>query len=295
MKKSTAASLALVAIAMSWGAAFVLMKYAIAAQPFYDFLASRFTIAAAMMVTVRPSVLRSIDRETLKYGSILGVLLGFGYFAQTLGLEMSTAAITGFITGLYVVLTPILGWLFVGQKINQQLVLGLVLAFAALTLISFNGFTIEAGGLWVILCAVLLASHIVGLSVWSPGKDAYTLTTVQISMVAILSWIGAFADGKYQRPPNSSVWFAIIFTAVVSTSIAFLIQTWAQSMMDASRVAILLTSEVVWAATFAVLAGQEKLSTRTLIGGATMIAAMLVVEWPTKASQEIAVHPLLVD
>jgi drug/metabolite transporter (DMT)-like permease len=295
MKKSTIASLALIAIAMSWGAAFVLMKDAIATQPFYDFLASRFTVAAIVMIAVRPSVLRSINRETLKHGSILGLLLGLGYFTQTLGLEMTTAAITGFITGLYVVLTPILGWLVVGQQINRQLLIGLALALAALVLISFNGFSVEVGQLWVMLCALLLASHIVGLSVWSPGKDVYALTTVQISVVALMSWVGAFADGEYQSSPNPSVTFAIIFTAVVSTSIAFLVQTWAQSMMDASRVAILLTSEVVWAATFAVLAGQEKLSTRTLIGGATMIAAMLIVEWPTKESKELKVVPRLID
>lgn len=295
MKKSTAASMALIAIAMSWGAAFVLMKDAIAIQPFYDFLASRFSIAAIVMIAVRPSVLRSLDRESIKHGSILGVLLGLGYFTQTLGLEMTTAAITGFITGLYVVLTPILGWLFVGQKINRQLLIGLGLALIALTMISFKGFSIEAGQLWVMACAVLLASHIVGLSVWSPGKDVYALTIIQISVVALMSWIGAFIDGEFQAPSNSSVWFAVIFTAVVSTSIAFLIQTWAQSMMNASRVAILLTSEVVWAATFAVLAGQETLSPRTLIGGATMIAAMLIVEWPTKASKELTITPLLID
>lgn len=295
MKKTSWAAIALLAVAITWGAAFVLMKDAIAEQPFNDFLATRFTLAALVMIAFRPSVLKSINAPLLKHGALLGTLLSGGYITQTIGLELTTAAITGFITGLYVVLTPLLGWMMFGTKINKQLVIGIVLAFIALGLLTLNGFSIDANQLWIVLCALLFAGHIVGLSVWSPGKDVYALTLVQLIMVAAYSWVGAFLDGGYDAPVDGNGWFAIIFTAVFSTAVAFLVQTWAQSIMDASRVAIFLTTEVLWTAVIAVLVGQEVLGLKTVLGGAVMVAAMLVVEWPTKASKELPVQPRLLD
>ncbi|MEY4971884.1 MAG: hypothetical protein RLZZ404_810, partial [Actinomycetota bacterium] len=169
MKKTTWAAIALLAVAIAWGAAFVVMKDAIAAQPFNDFLAIRFTLAVLVMIAFRPSVLKAIDGKLLKHGVLLGTLLSGGYITQTIGLELTTAAITGFITGLYVVLTPLLGWLMFGNKINKQLVIGIVLALGALGLLTLNGFSVDVNQLWIVLCALLFAGHIVGLSVWSPG------------------------------------------------------------------------------------------------------------------------------
>ena len=295
MKKTSWAAIAMLAVAITWGAAFVLMKDAIQDQPFYDFLATRFTLAVLVMIAFRPRVLKAIDAPTLKHGVILGTLLAGGYITQTIGLELTTAAITGFITGLYVVLTPLIGWLMFGNKINKQLVIGIALAFIALGFLTLNGFAIDVNQLWVVLCAVLFAGHIVGLSVWSPGKDVYALTLVQLALVAIYSWAGALMDGSYDAPVNGDGWFAIVFTAVFSTAVAFLVQTWAQSIMDPSRVAIFLTTEVLWTAVIAVLVGQEVLGMKTVLGGALMVAAMLVVEWPTKSSKDLPVQPRLLD
>jgi drug/metabolite transporter (DMT)-like permease len=271
------------------------MKDAIQDQPFYDFLATRFTLAVLVMIAFRPKVLKAIDGPTLKHGVVLGTLLAGGYITQTIGLELTTAAITGFITGLYVVLTPLIGWLMFGNKINKQLVIGIALAFIALGFLTLNGFAIDVNQLWVVLCAILFAGHIVGLSVWSPGKDVYALTLVQLALVAIYSWAGALMDGSYDAPVNGDGWFAIVFTAVFSTAVAFLVQTWAQSIMDPSRVAIFLTTEVLWTAVIAVLVGQEVLGLKTVLGGALMVAAMLVVEWPTKSSKDLPVQPRLLD
>lgn len=295
MKKTSWAAIAMLAVAITWGAAFVLMKDAIQDQPFYDFLATRFTLAVLVMIAFRPSVLKAIDSATLKHGVILGTLLAGGYITQTIGLELTTAAITGFITGLYVVLTPLIGWLMFGNKINKQLVIGIALAFIALGFLTLNGFAIDVNQLWIVLCALLFAGHIVGLSVWSPGKDVYALTLVQLALVAIYSWAGALMDGRYDAPVNGNGWFAIVFTAVFSTAVAFLVQTWAQSIMDPSRVAIFLTTEVLWTAVIAVLVGQEVLGLKTVLGGAVMVAAMLVVEWPTKSSKDLPVQPRLLD
>jgi len=287
MKKTPLiAAPALISVAMMWGAAFVLMKPAIEKQPIFDFLATRFTIAVLIMILIRPSVLKLIRGDIIKFGFPLGAILGAGYITQTIALQETTAAITGFLTGLYVVLTPIFAWLAFRQKIARKVWLAVALATAGLALMSITGVAIEIGQIWGILCAILFAVHIVGLGAWSPSRDAYALTVVQLAAAGVVCWIGALADG-YQVPPSEDVWFAVLFTAVLATALAFFVQTWAQGIMDASRVAIILTSEVVFAAAISVAVGQEVLTLKTLLGGALMVAAMLLVEWPSRKTRAL--------
>jgi drug/metabolite transporter (DMT)-like permease len=260
------------------------MKDAINEQPVFDFLATRFTIATLVMIAIRPQVLRLINKRIVLRGSVLGVMLGLAYITQTIGLDLTTAAITGFLTGLYVVFTPLMFWFIYKKAVERKVVIGTVTAFVALLFISFNGLSVEPGQIWLIACAVLFAGHIIGLSIWSSAKEIYPLTVVQLGAGSVVCWMGAVADG-YQAPPNASVWGVIVFTAVFATAAAFLIQTWAQSIMDPSRVAIILTAEVIFAAAIAVAVGQETLALRTVIGGALMVVAMLIVEWPDKKSK----------
>jgi drug/metabolite transporter (DMT)-like permease len=287
MKKTPLiAAPALISVAIIWGAAFVLMKPAIEKQPIFDFLATRFTIAVAVMILVRPGVLKLIRGDILKFGFPLGAILGAGYITQTIALQETTAAITGFLTGLYVVLTPIFAWLAIRQKVARKVWVAVALATAGLALMSITGVAIELGQVWGVICAILFAVHIVGLGAWSPGRDAYALTVVQLAAAGVVCWIGALADG-FQVPPSEDVWFAVLFTAVLATALAFFVQTWAQGIMDASRVAIILTSEVVFAAAISVAVGQEVLTIKTLIGGGLMVAAMLLVEWPSRKSRAL--------
>lgn len=294
-KPSYLATLALLGVTAAWGAAFVVMKPAIEQQPFYDFLATRFTLAALVMIAVRPQVVKQFTPRLLAAGLPLGVMLGLAYVTQTLALELTTAAITGFLTGLYVVLTPLLAWGFLKNKLTFKILVSVVLATAGLALISITDLGIQPGHLWGIVCALLFAAHIVGLGKFSPRFEAYPLTVVQLIAVAAVSWVGAVGDG-YQAPPTTDVWLAVIFTAVFATALAFFAQTWAQARMAASRVAIILTAEVVFTAAIAVAVGQETLAMRTTIGGLLMVAAMLIVEWPSRrrqpAVEAIAADPL---
>jgi drug/metabolite transporter (DMT)-like permease len=284
MKLKSWAVLSLVFVAIVWGAGFVLMKDAIDDQPVFDFLATRFTLATLVMIAIRPQVLSAINKQTLFRGSVLGVMLGLAYITQTIGLDLTTAAITGFLTGLYVVFTPLLFWFVFKKKVDKKVIFGTTLALTALLFISFNGISIDPGQIWLIACALLFAGHIIGLSFWSNAKDIYPLTVVQLGAGAVVCWLGAVPDG-YQPPPNAFVWGTVVFTAVFATALAFLIQTWAQSIMDPSRVAIILTGEIVFAAVIAVAVGQEVLSARTIIGGVLIVVAMLIVEWPDKKSK----------
>lgn len=290
-REETIAVVALLSVTASWGASFVLMKDAIERQPVPDFLFTRFALAALVMILARPRVVRDITPRVLWTGSIIGAILGFGYITQTIGLQLSTAAITGFLTGLYVILTPLIGWLFLKQKLSARVIIGALLALGALAILSITEVGVSEGTFWVLACAVLFALHIVTLGVWSPGSNAYALTVVQILVVTVITGAWTLGDGDgFVAPPDASVWSAIIITAVFATALGFFLQTWAQGHMDSGRVAILLTTEVLWAGIIAVGVGQEPLTERLIIGGAIMFGAMLVIEWPGRKRVE---HPLV--
>lgn len=275
------APLTLVAVAAVWGGAFVVMKDAIEHQPIVDFLGTRFVIAAAVMILARPSVLKQFRGSLLWQGVILGVLMTIAYYTQTVGLQQTTAAISGFVTGLYVVISPLLIWLFLKVRVTGKIWIGVGLATLGLGFISINpaSLSFDWPQLWLVACALFFSLHIAGLAKWSPKQDAYALTVVQLAVVGVINMAWAGTAG-YHPPVGFNGWFAILFTALFSTAIAFFVQTWAQGVMDSSRVAIYLTTETVWSAGIAVAIGQEVLKLQTIIGGAFILLAMLVVEWP---------------
>ena len=293
MPKTRIAALALLGVGFGWGAAFVLMKDAINQQPLMDFLGSRFLIAALLMALIRPRQIAKISLADLKVGVPLGILLAAGFITQTIGLELTTAAISGFLTGLYVVLTPVFGWLLYKTRVNKKLGIAIFFALAGLAILSGTAnseLSFQIGQIWLIACAVVFALHITLLGKYSQGRDSYNLAFIQIATVGALCLSVGSLDG-YSAPPSPEVWFAILFTAVFATVIAFWVQTWAQSVLDSARVALLLTSEVAHAAIIAVAVGQEVLSLSAVIGGSLMVTAMLIVEWPTKGNQ-VAREPI---
>lgn len=283
MTKIRLAVLALLGVGFVWGAAFVLMKDAIKQQPYMDFLATRFTIAFIAMLLLRPAIATRFERGDIKYGALLGVVLSLGYITQTIGLELTTAATSGFLTGLYVVFTPLLAWLFMQQSIAKRVIFGVAVAMVGLAIFSGAATDVQfqVGQLWLVACAIFYAVHILLLGKHGKGRSAYRFAMLQIGWMAVVTWGFALLDG-YQVPPNFDVWFALFFTAILSTVIAFWIQTWAQTLIDPARVALIITSEVIFTALVAVAVGQEPVTFAMVIGGGLLFTAMLIVEWPTK-------------
>ena len=294
MPKIRLAVFALLGVGFVWGAAFVLMKDAIEQQPYMDFLATRFSIAAIAMIVLRPRVSLGMKPGDLKFGSLIGIVLAFGYITQTVGLSLTTAATSGFLTGLYVVFTPIIAWAFTRKRFSVRVIVGVLLALVGLAVFSGAATNIEfqLGQIWLVICAVFFAIHILLLGKFGRGRNSYRIAMIQISFAAIVCWGFALVDG-YQPPPNWEVWFAVLFTALLSTVIAFWVQTWAQTLINPARVALLITSEVIFTAILAVGLGQEPLTAAMVIGGSVMLTAMLIVEWPTKTEPVIPLEPKL--
>lgn len=270
---------ALLAVAAMWGISFVWMKDILDQQDVYSFLVSRFIVAALVMVVVNTRFIMKINRKILLKGSVIGTALGLGYIFQTLGLERTTPAITGFITGLYVVLTPLIGALILKEKLTVQAWFYIALATIGLGVLSISGFSIGTGEFFVLISAFLFAAHILLLSRWSKDFDAYTLTFIQLLTCAVVSGIPASLNG-FVAPPDRQVWAVILFTAVFATFFAFVVQTWAQARISATKVAVILTMEVVFAALFSVALGAEPLTLRILLGGSMVLIAMIMIVQP---------------
>jgi drug/metabolite transporter (DMT)-like permease len=267
---------ALLSVAAAWGFAFVVMKDAIQRQSVNNFLFTRFALAVLVMLLIRPQTIKHFNKDLLQRGSLAGIFLGFGYIFQTLGLERTGAAITGFITGLYVVLTPVLAWLVLKEKITRFVWLCIMVATVGLGLLSVRGFSVGIGEMLVLASAFFFAAHIIALSKWSSGRDVYAMTVVQLTMCGLLAGIASIPGG-YAPPPDSGVWAVVVFTAVFATAIAFIIQTWSQAHMSATKVAVILTMEVVFAAVFAIFFGGERLTLQSALGGILVVVAMYLI------------------
>jgi drug/metabolite transporter (DMT)-like permease len=268
---------ALLTVSAAWGFAFVVMKDAIERQTVNNFLFSRFVLAVVVMILIRPQCIKLFNKDLLVRASTAGLFLGAGYILQTLGLKLTGAAITGFITGLYVVFTPLIAAVALKARITLITWACVGVATLGLALLSLQGWSIGFGELLVLGSAFAFGAHIIALGKWSPGRDAYAMTVVQLAMCALLTGIASLFEGGYQLPPDRGVWATVIFTAVVCTAVAFVIQTWSQAHMSTTKVAVILTMEVVFAALFAIIIGGETLTLQKAIGGVLVVIAMFVI------------------
>jgi drug/metabolite transporter (DMT)-like permease len=276
---------ALVAVTAAWGATFIVVQNAVSRMPVMDFLAVRFTVAALVMVALRPMCLRGMSRQGFRRSFLLALALGLGYITQTFGLQHTSAAVSGFITGMFVVLTPVVSWVVLRRKTSANIWWAVGLATVGLAFLSLRGWSIGSGEFLTLLCALFFAFHIVGLGEWSTKHDVYGLAVLQISFVAGIC-LAAALPGGVTLPPDGGVWAAVGITALIATAFAFVVQTWAQSLVTATRAAVIMTMEPVFAGFFAVLIAGDHLTGRVLGGGALVLAAMLLTELKPRPALE---------
>ena len=284
-------TLALLGVTAIWGSTFVVVKDAIAQMPVTDFLTWRFALAALAMLVLRPRSVAALGAQGRRVGVLLGLALGTGYLLQTLGLQHTSAAVSAFITGMFVVLTPLCGAVLLRQAPGAQTWGAVVVATVGLALVSLNGLSVGSGELLTLGCAVAFALHIVGLGRWSASHDAFGLAVVQLLTTALLCGLFA-APGGLALPPSPSVWGALALTALAATALAFVVQTWAQAHLAPTRAAIVMTMEPVFGGLFAVLLAGEVLHLRVLLGAVLVLGAMIVTEVGPRQGAEGAVKRL---
>lgn len=277
-KGSGLATLGLLAVTAIWGSTFVLIKDVVGRMAVVDFLAVRFAIAAVVMLVLFALPVLRLGGAQRWRGLALGVLYGFAQWLQTEGLARTSPSVSGFVTGMYVVITPVLALVLFRQRMPLSTWLAAVLATVGLGVLALHGFAVDLGVLLTLGSAALYALHIVGLGHWSKRGDAFGMSAVQMVGIAAVCLLATLPHHGPALPPDGKAWVAVLYMALVAGAFAMLVQTWAQAHMPATRAAIVMTTEPVFAAGFAVLLGVDALTTRMVAGGALVLAAMYLVE-----------------
>ena len=272
------ALLALVLVTAVWGVTFVQVKDAIELYPFLAFLAVRYLIATASLTPVAAVRLRGLGREGLVAGSILGALIALGIGLQTAGLERTTVTNTGFITGLYVLFTPLLALALFRTPIPRELWLAVGLAIIGLGLLSGVPAGSASGDLLVLAGALAQAFQIVMVERYANRFDAFALTWVEVASAAVVFLAIATATGDLSVPHGSTVWAALLVTGLFAVAFAYLVQIWAQRRVSATRIAVIFSLETVFAGLFGYLLAGDRLGVVGWIGCGVIFAGILIAE-----------------
>jgi drug/metabolite transporter (DMT)-like permease len=276
------ALLALVLVTAVWGVTFVQVKDAVALFPLFAFLAVRFWIATLTLAVPGLPRVRSLGRPGFVGGAFLGLLLAAGYTLQTAGLERTTVSSTGFITGMYVVLTPLIALVLVRSRIGLSVWGGVALSTIGLAMLSGIHAGSVAGDLLVLAAAAVYSLQIVLMERYAPRYDAVAFTFVEMLAAGVGLGVVAVALGDLRLPHGWTVWGALLVTGVFASALAFLVQTWAQRRTSATRTALAFTMEPVWTAFFGYTLAGDRLGLLGW-GGCAVIMAGIVLAEPAAA------------
>ena len=277
----------LLLVALIWGSTFVLVKQSVSQFPVYAFLCLRFTLATAVLLLLFGSRLRSLQWQMIGAGLIIGLFLFGGYALQTVGLQHTTASKAGFITGLSVVIVPVLSASLLRRMPDRQALAGVILATIGLALLTLDRNMIPTKGDLIVLgCAACFALHITAVSAFAPRTDALALTIIQIGVVALLSGIIAATSEKWLWDIPRDIYLSAAFTGVLATALAFAIQNSVQVHTSSTHTALIFATEPVFAALFGYFMANEHLTKRALVGCGFILLGMLLAELRIGTAQQ---------
>jgi drug/metabolite transporter (DMT)-like permease len=272
------ALIALVLVTAVWGLTFVQVKDALELYPLFAFLAVRFAIATAVLAPPALRPLQALPRRGWLAGTGLGVLLAAGYALQTAGLERTTVSNAGFITGLYVVFTPLAAVALFRIRIGTIVWAGVALSTAGLALLSGVGGGDGIGDLLVLLGSAAYSLQIALMERYAPRYDPVAFTFVEMLAAFVGFAAVAAALGQVEVPRGWTVWGALLVTGVFASALGFLVQTWAQRRTSATRTALAFALEPVWAALFGFWLAGDRLGGVAWLGAALIMAGIVVAE-----------------
>lgn len=282
-------AVALIAVTAVWGWTFVVVKDAVSAFPVAAFLAYRFVVAS---VALAPVVGR-VDLRALRTGALIGVTLAAGYLLQTAGLTLTSASDAGILTGLFLVFTPLLDRIAFGVSASRAAMVGVGLAIPGLVLlVGTLPQEVVFGDVLVMACALCFAAQIVLLSRFAARYDPRSLTMGQISAAALLfvALAATPAAGGF-AVPSPSVLVAVAITGLLATTVAFLIQTWAQRTLAATTTAVILATEPAWAAFFGVALAHDVFTPPRAAGALLLLAAPIAATVLPVATARMSPRP----
>ncbi len=280
--KEFGADIVLFSVALSWGATFVIVQDAIKDIPVFAFLFLRFFLSFLLMFFFCFKYFKQLDKQLLQAGIFLGSLFFLGYATQTYGLVYTKSSIVAFITGLNVIIVPIVVYIFFREKVYIFSIVGAVIAAFGLWLLTGGGSvdSLGKGEFYSFLCAVFFAVHIVFTAKLSKKYNTFLLVSIQLLSVALLSLLTSLAIDPFTFPKvyTFPVILALVTTVLFATVYALFMQTYMQQFTTPAKTAIIFTMEPASAAVFSYFYAHEILNYTQIAGGIIMMAAMLIAE-----------------
>jgi drug/metabolite transporter (DMT)-like permease len=286
-RRNVLAHVLLLAVVLVWGTTFPLVKSALGEVSPLLFNLLRMLLAFVALAAVNASALRGVSWQDLRFGGLAGLFLALGYQFQTSGLALTTPSKSAFITGLVVVMVPLLsgipGVSPHHSKPGSAAYVGAGLAFGGLVLLTtVPGARLLSGMGWgeglSLICAVAFAAHLLSIARAAPLVNARRLGTLQIGFAALTMLVTLPLGGRLRFHATPTVWWALAITALLATAAAFTIQSWAQQHLPASHTALIFTMEPVFAWLFSLLFLGERLGPRALAGAGLILAGILLAE-----------------
>jgi len=280
------AALLLLTTTFFWGVTFTVVKQSIESVDVFVFLAQRFVLAFLFILPIGIYKGKVFNGSVLIRGCILGVFLFSAYAFQTVALLYTSASNTGFLTGLNVVIVPIIAAIMLKHRIAMGVKLAVVLAVVGLMLLCGNGaMHMNRGDVLAAICAVCVSLHLIYTGEFVVRNDYYWLTVTQLGVVAILSYATAFIRGK-----DVAIWYPdllmpLLVCSLIATVFAFLVQTSMQRHISHTNTALIFCTEPVFAALYARIMLNERLGAYGYFGAACVMVAMLISILPEKKSK----------
>lgn len=282
MSKKMKADIALLLVTIGWGASFILTKVALGHMQTYNFLGVRFCLAFIISGAIFYKNMIKLDKKTLKLGIFMGVVLFIHYGFQTVGLEYTTVSKSAFITGINVILVPVLSPILIKKIPKRATICGAILAFIGMSMLSLSNVSsvsgINIGDIYTFICAVVFALYIIAVGKFTTEVDSIAFAVVQLGVVGVLSFITSFATETVMLPTSKEAWVCIVILSVVCTSAAYIVQSVAQRYTSSTHTALIYTGEPVFAAIFGYLFLKELLNTVGTFGAILILAGMIVAE-----------------
>ena len=279
MNKQVRADLLLMMITVFWGASYILTKLALEVLQPFNLTAVRFIIAFAVSGAVFYKRIIKADKATIKYSLVLAVILLGVFISMTFGLKYTTASNSGFLVSLSVVFIPILSSIFLKQKIEKRVLIGVCIAPIGIALLTLNSqLSVNSGDILCIICAVLFAVHVVATGVFTQRVDSVALGVIQLGFVGLLSLLVSMFTETVMLPNTAVSWASILSLSILCTAVGYIVQTTAQQYTSATHTGLILSLEPVFSAIFAYSVLGEMLSARGYVGAAVLLFSVLIAE-----------------
>lgn len=279
--------LGLLIVTVIWGGGFVASDMALETLTPFQIMAFRFLIAAAIMTVLGRKQIKTITKEEIKCGFLLGAALFGGFALQIIGLQYTTASKNAFLTATNVVLVPFIALVFYHKKIAVRSLIGAVMAVVGAGVLSLQSdFSVGIGDALTLLCAVCFAMQIFLTGEYVGRIRPTVLNFLQMVTACGLSILGMILARDFAIHASMKSILAVLYLGVVSTTITYLLQTVSQKYVDETKSAIILSLEAVFGTLFSVLILHESITLRIIIGSALILLAVLVSQIPSRKEQQ---------